>query len=382
MAADDLLIFADKTECADLRYALGMLASEPLVYLRLKGRGYVLLGDSDLDRGRQHARHCRVLSLSRYLRGGEGGDASQPATFAAAIHRLTSEKGARRLLVPSGFPLGLARELRRLKIRVKPRRGEFFFPEREIKSAIEVEMIRAALVMGEVGMAEAIHALRNSKISPRGLLTYRGSPLTSEKLRSIIQVAVFQAGGTVSRAVVAGGQHSAAPQEPSAGPLRAHQPILLGIAPRSNKTGYHGEITRTVVRGRASDVVRDMNAALGRAQETALGLAREGARAAAIYRAIRSQLAHEGFRGGRSGGTLHGLCHAAGQGIGQGIGLDLDEPPRLSATSRAVLRSGHVLSVGPGLFYPEAGAVRLTDLLVVTRNGARNLTQFERVLEV
>ena len=67
---------------------------------------------------------------------------------------------------------------------------------------------------------------------------------------------------------------------------------------------------------------------------------------------------------------------------GQGIGLDVEEPPRLSAASRAVLRSGHVLSVGPGLYYPETGGVRMTDLLVVTRNGARNLTQFERVLEV
>jgi Xaa-Pro aminopeptidase len=378
MAADDLLIFADKAECADLRYALGMLASAPLVYLRLKGRGYALLGDADLERGRQQAGHCRVLSLSRYLRGGEGAEGPQPATLAAAIHRLAAEKGARRLLVPSGFPLGLARELRRLKIRVKPRGGEFFFPEREIKSANEIEMIRAALVMGEVGMAEAIHALRNAKINPRGGLTYRGSPLTSEKLRSIIQVAVFQAGGTVSRAVVADGRHAGAPTQAGSGPLHANQPILLGIAPRSHKTGYHAEITRTVVRGRATDAVRDMNAALCRVQEAVLGLMREGARASAIHLSIRNQLAHEGFRSGRCRGMLRGQFHATGQGIG----LDLDEPPRLSAASRAVLRSGHVLSVGPGLYYPEAGGVRLTDLLVVTRNGARNLTQFERVLEV
>lgn len=378
MAADDLLIFADNVECADLRYAIGMLASEPLVYLRLKGRGYVLLGDADLERGRQQATHCRVLSLSHYLRGTEGADAPQPASLASAIHRLASEKRARRLLVPSGFPLGLARELRRLKIRVKPRRGEFFFPEREIKSASEVEMIRASLVMGEVGMAEAIHALRNGKITPGGRVTYRGSPLTSEKLRSIVQVAVFQAGGTACRVIVADGCQAGALREPGAGPIHAHQPLLLAIAARSNKTGYHGEITRTVVRGRASDAVRAMNAAVCSVQEGLIELVHEGARASTIHQAIRSQLAQAGFRSGRGRGSLRGLFHATGQGIG----LEVEEPPRLSATSRAVLRSGHVLSVGAGVYCLETGGVRATDLVVVTRNGARNLTQFERVLEL
>lgn len=378
MAADDLLIFADRGECADLRYAVGIPASEPLVYLRLKGRGYALLGEADLARGREQRGRCRVLPLSRYLRCRDDAEAVQPASLAAAIERLASEKGARRLLVPSGFPLGLARELRRLKIRVKPRRGECFFPEREIKSAREIELIRAALVMGEVGMAEAIHALRNAKVQPRGRLTYRGSLLTVEKLRSIIQVAVFQAGGTAARVVIVHGPEAAAPHEGATGPLPANQPVVLSIAPRSNKTGYHGEITRTVVRGRASDAVSGLHAALCRVQETALTLTREGEKASSIHRAIRSQLAHDGFRGGRSRGLMRGLFDATGQGIG----LDLEEPPRITAASRASLRSGHVLSLGPGLYYPETGGLRMTDMLVVTRNGARNLTQFERVLEV
>lgn len=378
MADENLLIFADDEDCADLRYAIGMLPSEPMVYLRLNGRGYALLSDADLKRGRQQARHCRVLSLARYLRSEAGPEDAEPATIATAIQRVALEQGARRLLVPSGFPLGLARDLRRLKIRVKPRGGQLFFPERELKSAAEVEMIRAALVMAEVGMAEAIHALRNSRIGPQDRLVYRGSPLNADKLRSIMQVAVYQARGTPVRVTVTAGRHAATLEESGSIPLLANQPIILSVTPRSNKTGYHGEITRTVVRGRASEVVREMNAALLRAQQAILELVRDGTRAPAVHRTVRYQLAQDGFRLSRDCGPPRGRFIP----IGQGIGLELEEPPRLSAGSRVVLRAGHVLSVGPGLCFAETGGVRMTDLLVVTRNGARNLTQFERVLEV
>jgi Xaa-Pro aminopeptidase len=44
--------------------------------------------------------------------------------------------------------------------------------------------------------------------------------------------------------------------------------------------------------------------------------------------------------------------------------------------------AGHVVTVEPGLYYPELGGVRLEDVAVVTNNGARNLTRFEKILEI
>ncbi len=378
MRADDLLIFADGEPSADLRYAIGMGASEPVVYLRVRRRGLVLLGDADLERGRGQVEHCRVLPLSRYIRNGEARKPSRTLLMAEAIRRVAKERKAGRLLVPAGFPLGLARALRRLKVRVKPCRDELLFPEREIKSSDEVEMIRAAVVMAEVGMAEAVQALRTSKVGPRNRLLYRGAPLTTDRVRSIIQVAVWQAGGRVVDAVVAGGHRTGVGTDWESGPLVANEPIVLGITPRSEKTGYHGEITRTFVRGRASETVRQLDAAVGRAQGVILNLVRDGAQATAIHRAVQSQLRREGFSRDRAGRGSQG----ASQSTGQGIGLDSREPPSVGADSPSVLQSGHVLSVGPRVCAPGAGIVRATDVLVVTRNGARALSQFERVLEV
>ena len=57
--------------------------------------------------------------------------------------------------------------------------------------------------------------------------------------------------------------------------------------------------------------------------------------------------------------------------------------PRVSSSSSDVLRVGHVVTVEPGLYYPEIGGVRLEDVAYIVPNGTtRNLTKFEKVLEV
>ena len=75
---------------------------------------------------------------------------------------------------------------------------------------------------------------------------------------------------------------------------------------------------------------------------------------------------------------MQGFFH----GTGHGVGLDLHEAPRMGKTSNDILRRGHVVTVEPGLYYPEIGGVRLEDMALITDKGARNLTKFEKVLEV
>src|SRR5437762_3235571 len=134
-----------------------------------------------------------------------------------------------RMFVPGSFAHGLARELRRLRIKVKVREGHFF-PERELKTADEVKKISAALMMAEVGLAEGIQALKNSRIGKKGRLMYHNVPLTSEKLRAIIDIAIIQAGGLAAHTIVAGGKQACDPHEQGHGVLRAHEPIILDVS--------------------------------------------------------------------------------------------------------------------------------------------------------
>ena len=68
-------------------------------------------------------------------------------------------------------------------------------------------------------------------------------------------------------------------------------------------------------------------------------------------------------------------------GTGHGLGLDIHEPPRIAPVD-AILRTGHVVTVEPGLYYLGVGGVRLEDVVVVTAKGNRNLTDCPQFLEI
>jgi len=373
---ENLLIVADSDRDANMLYATGMFVPDPFIFLRLRGKNFIVMSDLEIDRARQQAAHCRVLSLSRYQKQLAAHHPKRTG-YAHVIQAVLKEKRVQPLLfVPANFPLGLAKELKRLKIKVKVKTG--FFSEREIKSSEEVKKISAALMMAEVGMAEAMQALKSSRISRDRRLLYRGAPLTSEKLRSIIDCAILQAGGLAAHTIVAGGKQGCDPHETGHGQLFANEPLILDIFPRSQKTGYFGDITRTVVRGRASETVRKLYDTVLRGQMLAFNKIRDGVRTSEIHTAVQQFFTQEGYKTGRENGRMQGFFH----GTGHGLGLDIHEAPRLGSTSKGALRSGQVVTVEPGLYYPEIGGVRIEDVALVTARSARNLTQFEKVLEL
>jgi Xaa-Pro aminopeptidase len=65
-------------------------------------------------------------------------------------------------------------------------------------------------------------------------------------------------------------------------------------------------------------------------------------------------------------------------GTGHGVGLDIHELPRVRKGSTAILRPGHVLTVEPGVYYPDFGGVRVEDTVVVTEDGCRALTRYPK----
>jgi Xaa-Pro aminopeptidase len=373
---ENLLMVADSERDANMLYAVGTFVPDPFIYLHTGGRPLIVMSDLEIDRARAQAPHCRVASLSQYQQKLRAQGIKRPS-FAHVVRQILREKGIRRVTVPDNFPLGLATDLEKLGIPVKARPGNFF-PEREIKSAAEVRKISAALVMAEVGMAEAMQILRASKIGRDRKLLYHNIPLTSEKLRSVIDCAILQACGLAANTIVAGGRQACDPHERGYGPLRAHEPIIIDIFPRSQKTGYFGDITRTVVRGRASEAVRKLYDTVYQGQNIAFRKVRANAPTGDAHRAVQEFFEQQGYKTRRRNGRMEGFFH----GTGHGLGLEIHESPRVGATSTGKLQPGHVVTVEPGLYYPEIGGVRLEDVALVTNNGARNLTRFEKVLEI
>jgi Xaa-Pro aminopeptidase len=374
--SDNLLMVADSEQDANMLYAVGLFVPDPFIYLRLRGRTFIVMSDLEIDRARRDAPHCRVLSLGKYQDKLRRSGVKSPG-HAQVIAAILRERKTRRVLVPPHFPLGLALELKKLRVHVSTTHGNFF-PQRELKQPGEVKKISAALVMAEVGMSEAMQVLRATKIGRDRRLFYHNIPLTSEKLRSVIDCAILQANGLAANTIVAGGRQGCDPHERGFGPLRANEPIIIDIFPRSQKTGYFGDITRTVVRGRASEAVRRLYDIVQRGQSIAFKKVREGTPTRDVHLAVVKFFEEQGYPTRRHNGRMEGFFH----GTGHGLGLEIHEAPRLGQFSNGKLAAGHVVTVEPGLYYPELGGVRLEDVALVTRNGTRNLTRFEKQLEV
>jgi Xaa-Pro aminopeptidase len=376
MKSENFLMLADSERDADMLYAVGMFAPDPLLYLSIRGKSYLVLNDFETGRARRCAPHCHVLALSQITKRLRRNGIETP-DWADVIGSVLHQRGVRKVLVPDHFPFALARKLRNRNIKLRVKEGDFF-PKRQIKSAQEVKKISAALMMAEVGLSEAIQTLKNAKIGKNRRLLFHNVPLTSEKLRAIIDTAVLQAGGISRHTIVAGGRQACDPHECGSGPLRANEPIIIDIFPRSQKTGYYGDISRTVVKGRASDGVRRLFHAVARAQDLAFRKIKVGVTCSEAHTAVCEFFEREGYLTRRRNGHMEGFFH----GTGHGLGLEIHETPRIGPHSDDPLLPGQIVSIEPGLYYPELGGVRLEDVAHLSAKRTRNLTKFEKVLEV
>lgn len=376
MSKENILIVADSEHDANMLYAVRMFVPDAFIYLRVNGQPIAVMSDLEIDRAKKNVRHCKVLSLADYQAKLRKSGTKRPG-LAHVIRAVLRERELKKVTVPASFPHGLARQLRDLRIKIKVSKNGCF-PERELKTPEEIKKISAALIMAEVGLAEGIQVLKRAKVGKNGKLIYNNIPLTSERLRAIIDTAIIQAGGLANHTIVAGGEQACDPHEHGFGPLKAGVPIIMDVFPRSQKTGYWGDITRTVVKGRASEGVRKMFHAVAQAQEIALKYIGHGAPAIQVHKRVSEFFETHGFRTGKHNGRMQGFFH----GTGHGVGLEIHEAPRIGKNSTDKLRAGHVLTVEPGLYYPGLGGVRLEDMAAVTRNSARNLTKFEKTLEV
>ncbi len=356
---------------ADMLYATRFFCPDPFFFLEHRGRRIIALSDLEVDRGRVQARVDEVLSLSQEgLRLGLPKSAGL-GPFAAAFLR---SRKIRKVEVPATFPLSLARVLEKAGIQPVPVEG-LFWKEREFKSAEELKSLRRALVLTETGMARGIEVLKAAKIGKRNLLQWGGKPLTSERLRAEIDTAILHAGGRPANTIVAGGIQACDPHERGHGPLRANDLIILDIFPRDTRSGYFGDMTRTVIRGRASAAQRHLWETVRAGQQLALKAMKPGIPGEAIHRKITEFFAESGYPTGQHEGRWRGFFH----GTGHGVGLELHEHPRFSATT---FREGQVITVEPGIYWPGIGGARIEDVVALTSTGIKLLSRFPKELEI
>ncbi|MDQ4106715.1 MAG: M24 family metallopeptidase, partial [Actinomycetota bacterium] len=154
--------------------------------------------------------------------------------------------------------------------------------------------------------------------------------------------------------------------------------IILDIFPMDKSSRYYADMTRTVVKGEPNEELQRMYDAVLESQEAALGMIRAGVSGRDVHRKVSDILHERGYKtlvhDQQEGTPLRkGFIH----GTGHGVGLEIHEAPRISPAADE-LRAGDVVTVEPGLYDPQLGGVRIEDLVVVTQDGGRNLTNFPK----
>ena len=218
----------------------------------------------------------------------------------------------------------------------------------------EIRALRAACQATDSAYAAVLPRLRPS--------------ITEREVAWLLLEAMRTAGAedAAFASIVAFGPHSAVPHhQPTDRPLAMGDLVKLDFGATVN--GYHADMTRTVVSGRAREWQRDLHSTVSDIQmrtraETVVGAvpAELDARARALVDA-----------------TGHRLVH----GLGHGVGLEIHEAPFLVPGSSAGRLTARVaVTVEPGIYLPGQGGVRIEDTMLVTAGASESLTTSPREL--
>ena len=286
-----LFIYDSPEKNADLYYATRFRAPDAFIFFMVGRKKYAVLNDLEIDRARREARVDRILSINPYVKRAES--KKRVPGQADVVHEILSERGVDALVVPRDAPYGLIAAMRKkgYKVEVGPHP---FFPERLKKSAEERGFILRSQRALFAAMRMARDTLAASKIR-NGRLVHRGSALTSDRLRTMINVFLLERGYLAADTIVSCGSHAVDPHDIGSGPLKARSSIIVDIFPRSLSTWYYGDATRTFCRGRAPEGLKKLYAAVKGAQSMAIGMVKAGANGRRIHEAIHERFKSKGF---------------------------------------------------------------------------------------
>ena len=368
---DAYVEYDSSAQNANLYYLTTFLAEDPFLFMRSDMQSTLVVSSMERERAARTSSVDRVHMREAYL-----GNTSIPNREQAATELIASvlrANDAHRVAVAHSFPVVLADMVRSKGYELQPISGTVE-SLREIKSPQELKKIDAVQRACERALEGALSIVKHSTIVGSEL-HFKGAVVTSERLRATLGCTLIEQGCTASDTIVSSGADSALPHLPGSGPMRPDAPIVFDISPQSVQSRYNADMSRTVVCGRPSRELVDMYEAVKDAQAVAFGMVKPGVTGAEVHAAVAEFFEQRGFKTDLKRGC--GFTHSTGHGVG----LEVHELPSIGRTG-GVLRPGSVITIEPGLYYPDIGGVRLEDIAVITKRGYTNLTHFEKKLVI
>lgn len=235
--------------------------------------------------------------------------------------------------------------------------GDDIMMMRAVKSPAEIEKIAASQTLSEKVLAKVTQQLKVG--------------MTEKDVAALITYEILRAGAeNVSfDPIVAFGENSAVPHHhPSHKKLEKNDLILIDMGAKLN--GYCSDMTRTFSLGDPKTELVKIHSIVLEAQLYALQHIKAG------------MTGHEADSLAREYIMANGFGTEFGHSLGHGVGVDIHEYPRAAKNSENILEENMVVSVEPGIYIEGMGGVRIEDLVVIQKDGVRNLNEFTKTLSI
>lgn len=122
--------------------------------------------------------------------------------------------------------------------------------------------------------------------------------------------------------------------------------------------GYLSDFTRTIAISRLDNAQIMVYNAVRDAKTAAENVLKAGIACSAVNETAYNLIIERGYK--------EQICH----GLGHGVGAEVHEEPRVNATSKDTLSVGDVITIEPGIYFPNKYGVRIEDMYYVDNDGA------------
>jgi Xaa-Pro aminopeptidase len=370
----DVLIFADSVGSPEMRHEVPVLVPDPFLYVEKDGKRYTASTAFEVERIKEAGIEAYAWEKFGYDEMLADGVPREEATWLHINLNACNELGVTDAVVPRTFPVVVADHLRANGITIAPDH-KFFADRRRAKNEAEIAGIRRAQRAAEAGMAAAKEILARAEAS-NGTVTVDGEPLTSELVKAAIRRAFTEHGVSSDDFIVSHGAQTAIGHELGFGEIAANEPIVIDLWPKDPESACYADMTRTFVVGTPPDELVQYYDLVKEALDRSLEATRPGVPGVDIFRLVCDLFEENGqptVLSKKPGEVLEdGFFH----GLGHGVGLEVHEAPNLGRGGTAELMPGDVVTLEPGLYRQGFGGCRLEDLVLVTEDGAENLTDF------
>jgi len=375
------LMISDSEHHADMLYIARMFVPDAFIAIGIPHQHDIqwhgLFSPLEVDRAKKQSGFQHVHLDTQWREKAQ--TLTQGSGLAGIAAAFLKEHHIKKITVPGDFALMYADSLRNMGFEVIANQGTLF-PQRAIKRHDEIEQLARAESLTRQSMIQAENFLAACSIGNDDILRHPEDAtlkVESKDVRAAIETFLIGHGAMPAHTIVACGKQAADPHNTGSGFIYAHQTIIIDIFPRLLDSGYWGDMTRSYVKGQASEHIKKMYQTVREGQDIGLDSVAAGVHGEHIHKAILAHFEQQGFKTGIIHGQQTGFFH----GTGHGVGLDIHEMPRISVRDD-ILQTNQVVTVEPGLYYPDIGGIRLEDMVVVRETGCDNLTQHVRQLEI